>query len=80
METGFSYKFLLISGFCFQFKTPPIPHLLAVILRQPEIRKTLIVIETGWEKSGFSYFPMQNLLKIFPKISSVEIWPVISPK
>ena len=26
------------------------------------------------------YLPMQNLLKIFPSISSVEIWPVISPR
>lgn len=26
------------------------------------------------------HFPMQNLLKIFPKISSVEICPVISPR
>ncbi len=26
------------------------------------------------------YFPIQNLLKIFPSTSSVEICPVISPK
>ena len=27
-----------------------------------------------------SYFPMQNLEKMVPRISSVEIWPVISPR
>ncbi|SKB66907.1 hypothetical protein SAMN03080601_00984 [Alkalitalea saponilacus] len=26
------------------------------------------------------YFPIQKFLKIFPKISSVEIWPVMLPR
>ena len=38
-------------------------------------------IPTTPEKCRFgAYLPMQNLLKIFPKISSVEICPVISPR
>lgn len=46
----------------------------------PGFQALLVIISILTAFVSISYLPMQNLLKIFPKISSVEICPVISPR
>ena len=62
-------------------KLPPeISQVTSNINRQ---RRRVLILEQHQgldEQSQTSYFPIQNLLKIFPNKSSVVIVPVISPR
>lgn len=44
------------------------------------IRILQIYIFSFYDFFSLYHFPMQNLEKMVPRISSVEIWPVISPR